>query len=94
MRQYSAMTPERGEFDAPHWSNLEASSEEVGMASARFVKTGITADEYDQMREKLGVGDAPPAGACFTPPRSAKTERFESLRYGTRVNRLRPGARR
>ena len=56
MRQYSAMTPERGEFDAPHWSNLEASSEEVGVASARFVKTGITADEYDQMRETLGVG--------------------------------------
>ena len=59
------MTPERGEFDAPHWSNLEASSEEVGVASARFVKTGITADEYDQMREKLGVGDAPPAGGVF-----------------------------
>ena len=55
----------RGEFDAPHWSNLEASSEEVGVASARFVKTGITADEYDQMREKLGVGDAPPAGGVF-----------------------------
>ena len=35
------------------------------MASARFVKTGITADEYDQMREKLGVGDAPPAGGVF-----------------------------
>ena len=35
------------------------------MATARFVKTGITADEYDQMREKLGVGDAPPAGGVF-----------------------------
>ena len=32
-------------------------------------------------------------GACFTRPRSAKTERFESLRYGTRVNRRRPGAK-
>ena len=32
------------------------------MATARFVKTGITPDEYDQMREKLGVGDTPPAG--------------------------------
>ncbi|HST17087.1 MAG TPA: hypothetical protein VLK36_05420 [Gaiellaceae bacterium] len=35
------------------------------MATARIVKTGITPDEYDQMREKLGVGDTPPAGAVF-----------------------------
>ena len=35
------------------------------MATARFVKTGITADEYDQMREKLGVGGTPPAGGVF-----------------------------
>ena len=59
------MTPERGGFDAPYWSNVEASSEEVGVATARFVKTGITADEYDQMREKLGVGGTPPAGGVF-----------------------------
>jgi hypothetical protein len=58
-------TLERGEFDAPHRSNVEASSEEVGVATARFVKTGITPDEYDQMREKLGVGDTPPAGGVF-----------------------------
>ena len=88
------MTPERGEFDAPHWSNLEASSEEVGVATARFVKTGVTPDEYDQMRESLVSATPHRLGACFTRPRSAKTERFESLRYGTRVNRLRPGARR
>ena len=59
------MMPERGEFDAPHWSSVEASSEEVGVATARFVKTGITPDEYDQMREKLGIGDTPPAGGVF-----------------------------
>ena len=35
------------------------------MASARFVKTGITPNEYDQMRETLGVGDTPPAGSLF-----------------------------
>ncbi len=35
------------------------------MAIARFVKTGITPDEYDQMREKLGVGDTPPAGGVL-----------------------------
>ena len=35
------------------------------MATARFVKTGITPDEYDQMREKLGVGDTPPPGGVF-----------------------------
>jgi hypothetical protein len=65
LRQYSAMTPEPSEFDAPHWSNVEASSEEVGVATARFVKTGVTPGEYDQMREKLGVGDTPPAGGVF-----------------------------
>jgi len=59
------MTSERGEFAAPHWSRVEASTEEVGVATARFVKTGITPGEYDQMREKLGVGDAPPAGGVF-----------------------------
>ena len=35
------------------------------MAIARFVQTGITPDEYDQMRERLGIGDAPPAGGVF-----------------------------
>ena len=35
------------------------------MATARFVKTGLTPDEYDQMRERLGIGDAPPAGGVF-----------------------------
>src|SRR3977135_1282378 len=59
------MTPELGEFDAPRRSTVEASSKEVRMATARFVKTGITPDEYDQMREKLGIGDTPPAGGVF-----------------------------
>ena len=59
------MTPERGEFHAPYRSNVEASSEDVGVATARFVKTGITPHEYDQMREKLGVGDTPPARGVF-----------------------------
>jgi len=38
---------------------------EAVVPTARFVKTGITPDEYDQMREKLGVGDTPPAGGVF-----------------------------
>ncbi len=33
------------------------------MATARFVNTGITPDEYDQMREKLG--DTAPPGGVF-----------------------------
>jgi hypothetical protein len=57
--------PEQGEPEARRGSNVEASSEEVGVATARFVKTGITPDEYDQMRERLGVGDTPPAGGVF-----------------------------
>ena len=65
MRERAAVFRERRGFAAPHWSNVEASSEEVGVATARFVKTGITPDEYDQMREKLGVGDTPPAGGVF-----------------------------
>ena len=36
------------------------------MAVARIVKTQITPDEYEQMRERLGVGDAaPPPGGHF-----------------------------
>jgi hypothetical protein len=35
------------------------------VATARIIKTGITPDEYDQMREKLGMGDTPPAGGVF-----------------------------
>ena len=35
------------------------------MATARFVKPGITPDQYEQMRKTLGVGDTPPAGAVF-----------------------------
>src|SRR3979411_1122343 len=59
------MTPERGEFAAPLRSNVVASTMEVGVATARFVKTGITPGEYDQMREKLGGGDTPPDGGVF-----------------------------
>ena len=35
------------------------------MATARIIKTGITPDQYDLMREKLGVGDTPPPGGVF-----------------------------
>jgi hypothetical protein len=35
------------------------------MATAKFIKTNITADQYDQMAAKLGVADAPPPGATF-----------------------------
>jgi hypothetical protein len=65
MRQCSAVTPERDRVDAPHRSSVDSSSEEVGVATARFVKTGITPEAYDQMREKLGIGDTPPPGGVF-----------------------------
>ena len=35
------------------------------MATARIVETRITPEEYDQMRERLGVGDTPPPGGLF-----------------------------
>lgn len=34
------------------------------MAIARIIETGITPDEYDQMRERLGMADAPPPGGA------------------------------
>ena len=35
------------------------------MATARIVETGITPEQYDQMRERLGIGDALPPGGLF-----------------------------
>jgi hypothetical protein len=40
-------------------------NQEVHVAIARIVETRITPDEYDQMREQLGIGDTPPPGALF-----------------------------
>lgn len=35
------------------------------MDTAKFIITGITADEYDQMVAQLGVEGTPPSGAGF-----------------------------
>lgn len=35
------------------------------MATAKFIKTGITADEYDQMVTRLGIESSPPPGGVF-----------------------------
>lgn len=35
------------------------------MAIARFVKTEITMDDYDQMLTKLGIEGTPPPGGVF-----------------------------
>ena len=35
------------------------------MAITRIVETKITPGEYDQMRERLGIVDAPPPGGSF-----------------------------
>jgi hypothetical protein len=32
------------------------------MAICRIIETGRTPEEYDQVREKVGIGDTPPAG--------------------------------
>ena len=42
-----------------------ASIEEARVAIARIIETQITSEEYEQMRERLGVGDTPPAGGAF-----------------------------
>jgi len=47
-------------------SSVFALNEEGYVAIARIVKTQITPDEYEQMRERLGVDDAaPPPGGHF-----------------------------
>ena len=46
-------------------SRIFPSIEEALVATARIIETGITTDEYDQMRERLGVGDTPPPGGVF-----------------------------
>ena len=35
------------------------------MAVARIIHTQIGTDEYDQMRERLGIGGTPPTGGLF-----------------------------
>ncbi len=35
------------------------------MATVRIIETGITPDEYDRMRERLGMADTPPPGGAF-----------------------------
>jgi hypothetical protein len=35
------------------------------MAICRIVETGATPEQYDQVSERLGIGDSPPPGAQF-----------------------------
>ena len=46
-------------------SRIVPSIEEALVAIARIIETQITSDEYDQMRERLGVGETPPPGGVF-----------------------------
>jgi hypothetical protein len=39
--------------------------EGVQMAICRIIESGITPEQYDQMRSRLGVGDSPPPGASL-----------------------------
>jgi hypothetical protein len=41
------------------------SIEEDNVAIARIIETRITPAAYDQMRERLGMGDTPPPGGVF-----------------------------
>ena len=42
-----------------------ALNKEGYVAIARIVETQITPEEYEQMRERLGMGDTPPPGGLF-----------------------------
>jgi len=46
-------------------SSVFALNKEGYVAIARIVETRITPEEYEQMRERLGMGDAPPPGGQF-----------------------------
>jgi len=46
-------------------SSVLSSIEEALMAIVRIVETQITPEEYDQMRERLGIGGTPPPGGAF-----------------------------
>ena len=46
-------------------SSVSALNKEGYVAIARIVDTRITPQEYEQMRERLGMGDAPPPGGQF-----------------------------
>ncbi len=35
------------------------------MAICRIIESGITPEQYDEMRSRLGIGDSPPAGASL-----------------------------
>jgi hypothetical protein len=35
------------------------------MAIARIIEAKITPDQYDQLRDRLGAAEAPPAGGAF-----------------------------
>lgn len=35
------------------------------MAICRIIESGITPEQYDQMRSRLGMGDSPPPGASL-----------------------------
>jgi hypothetical protein len=35
------------------------------MAIFRIIETGVTPEQYDQVSERLGMGDSPPPGAQF-----------------------------
>ena len=49
------------------------------MAVCRIIETGRTPEEYDQVRERIGVGDRPPAGALLRVwPASSEDERRSS----------------
>jgi hypothetical protein len=46
-------------------SSVLALNKEDCVAIARIVETQITPEEYEQMRERLGMGDTPPPGGLF-----------------------------
>ena len=46
-------------------SSVLALNKEGYVSIARIVETRITPEEYDQMRERLGMGGAPPPGGLF-----------------------------
>ena len=57
------------------------------MSICRIVETGATPEQYDQVTERLGVGESPPPGAELHLAALADKERSASSKSGTRARK-------
>jgi hypothetical protein len=72
------------------------------MAICRIIETGVAPEQYDQVREQLGLGDSPPPGASLHIAARGEDgtvrivevwdSREQAEEFGERVRKAREGA--